>query len=173
MIRFRCCLESGVSLTETLVGLSLVGLLAGFTLSVVHAWQVRFKALEIPQALTADIVYVQGMAIRQGRSVGLVLELPDPKGYRICIDTNGDGLSRSDIQKGWDVCPGPEIRLERSPWIQAVELRWGAHRMIICNSWGLCTSARTCWVVLPIRERGCLVWNGTTSQTRWERSLVP
>ncbi len=165
--------ESGWTLTEILINLSLIGLLAGFTLSVVHAWQVRSKVLEIPQVLTADIVHAQGTALRQGRSVGLVLGLSDPRGYRVCIDMNGDGLSRSDIQTGLDVCSGPEIRLEQLPWAQVVELRWGAHRMIVCDAWGLCTSAATCWAVPALRERWCLVWNGTTGQTRWERSPIP
>jgi len=165
--------ESGATLTEILVSLSLIGLLAGLTLSVVHAWQVRSRALEILQTLTADIVYAQGMALRQGRSVGLVLGWSDPKSYRVCIDANGDGLSRTDIQAGLDVCPGPEVRLERPPWVQGADLRWGAHRMIVCDAWGLCTSATTCWTVPVLRERWCLVWNGTTGQTRWERSPAP
>ena len=163
-------LESGTTLLEVLLALSLVGLLAGFAFSTVYAWQVRSRALEIPQALMADIVYAQGIALRQGRSVGLVLETQGLPVYRVCVDADGDGLSRPDIEAGLDVCPGPQIRLERPPWIQATDVRWGAHRMIICNTWGLCTSATTCWAVPPFQERWCLVWNGTTGQTRWERS---
>ncbi len=165
--------DSGVTLTEVLISLGLIGLLAGFTLSVVHAWQVRSKALEILQTLAADIVDAQGKALRQGRSAGLVLESAGFKSYRSCIDANDDGLSRSDIQAGLDVCPGSEVRLERLPWLQATDLRWGAHRMIVCSAWGLCTSATTCWAVGPLRERWCLVWNGTTGQARWERSPAP
>jgi type II secretory pathway pseudopilin PulG len=162
--------KSGATLLEILLVLSLISLLAGLALSTVRAWQVRSRTLEIPQALTADIIYAQGSALRQGRSVGLVLETQGSPVYRVCVDADGDGLSRSDIEAGLDVCPGPEIRLERPPWIQATDVRWGAHRMIVCNAWGLCTSATTCWAVPPFQERWCLVWNGTMGQTRWERS---
>ena len=170
--------SGGWTVLSVLIALILFSMVATLGGHWIRRTIIETRFARVAHGWMSDVLAVQARALRSNRRYGLVAERQRRAGrtiwgYRICMDGNGNGLTRTDLVAGIDPC-GPFRPLERPPSITIVGrtaarpsgLRWGAHRMIVCNPWGICSSATTCWAVRWRRPSRCITWIGHLG--RWQ-----
>lgn len=104
--------DTGLGLADLVVALAVVVLLGSLsvpaTARAVEAGRVRHAAGFVAAMLRA----ARQRAAADSRAAGVVFE-DTARGWtlRLCVDENGDGLSRRDVADGTDVCPEDSVLL--------------------------------------------------------------
>jgi hypothetical protein len=154
--RLRSC--EGASLAEMVVALGVIAvvlsLAAPLTASVVDAGRARQAAVFAAVRIRA----ARQQAAARSASTGLVFDQVGARWtFSVCVDGNGNGLRRADMQSRTDTCPeGPFDLAAMFPGVQiAVDgtlkgpdgdapdpnpVRFGSSDMVSCSPMGTCTS---------------------------------
>ena len=101
--------DSGVSLLEVMLVLAFVVMLAAVTTPMAASAIDAGRARQAAEFVAARFRLARQQAASGSTSVGLVFDAASGRSaFRVCVDGNGDGLRRAEIETGEDPCPeGP------------------------------------------------------------------
>lgn len=105
----------GQGVTEVVVGLALLTLLAAWTAPALFTWSERRAVWEEATRLAMQIQGLRAAAALDGRSRGVVFHATPAPGWTAVRDGDGDGISTADVRAGVDAVVAPRWPLPGSP----------------------------------------------------------
>lgn len=105
--------ERGVTLLESVFVLAALMVGAGMALGIALDWQAQSRGIGAARLVLGQVRLARALAVREGRSVGLVFATASDGDltFRLHRDGNGNGVRRVDAERGIDPPVGAIIRL--------------------------------------------------------------
>jgi hypothetical protein len=108
---FRCA--SGATTLELVFAMTVALVVASVSLATAAEWRHRSRAVAAARTVLAHVRLARAYAVRDGAHVALLFQrsTPDDVAFRMHRDGNGNGVRRSEAERGIDPAQGPAIRL--------------------------------------------------------------
>ena len=175
--------EAGVSLAELVIALAIGFVLVAFTVPTTAATIDAGRVNAAASGMASRFRLTRLDAVSRGRSTALVFDQVGARWvFRVCADGNGNGIRRSEIQSGTDVCAAdsidvqalyPGVRVDVDATLRgpsgeppsADPVRFGSSNMASFSPLGSCT-AGTLFLRSPMGQQYAVRIAGATGRTR-------
>ena len=175
--------EAGASLAEIMIVLVLASLLVAFAVPTAGATIDAGRIGQAASVMASRFRLTRLEAVSRSRSIGLVFDLVGDRWmFRVCSDGNGNGVRRTDITSGTDVClegphdlqamfPGVVIAVDPTIHGPGGEppspdpVRFGSSNLASFSALGSCT-AGTLFLRSPLGAQYAVRIAGATGRTR-------
>jgi type II secretory pathway pseudopilin PulG len=175
--------EAGLSLAELVIVLAIGFVLVAFTVPTAAATIDAGRVNGAANAMASRFRLARLDAVSRGRSTAFVFDQSGGRWvFRVCADGNGNGIRRSEIASGLDVCapdaidvqslfPGVRIDVDaslRGPSGEppsADPVRFGSSNIASFSGLGSCT-AGTLFLRSPMGQQYAVRVAGATGRTR-------